>query len=195
MSKENKPKLHRKDILIGEGKIDVKCILIDNKAINITPVVTASIDSYITHDDCSDCGTEFEKRYTYQRKCNLCLMLDKVEKYNNLELVEWDGETPLAIYDDDVYFFDYESIEEYCEENEVIMSELMLVVCNKSTFRTLDYDYFMDDTHEDWEPSTEFETKVKEFNEWLEQQDTNTYFPTNKRVTIFQGSEDTNDIS
>lgn len=192
MRKENKPKLHRKDIEIKKGKIEVDCIVIEGKTINLTPVPHSDISNYATHDDCADCGTEFEKRYTYQRKCGSCLMRDKIEKYNSFTLVEWDGETPLAIYDDDIYFFSYEEIEEYCEENEVIMSDLMLVLCNKSTFRTLDYDYFMDDTHEDWEPSTEFETKVKDFNEWLEQQNTHTYFPTNKRVTIFQGSEDTN---
>lgn len=190
-----KTKLHRKDIEIKKGKIEVDCIVIDGKTINLTPVPHRDISNFITHDDCADCGIEFKKEYTYQYKCESCLFKAKVDKYNSLELVEWDGETPLCIYDDDTYFFDYESIEEYCDEREITMSGLMLVLCEKSNFNHIEFDYWADDIHEDWEPSDEFVKKVKEFNDFLEIESTNTWFASKKRVKIFKESEGIDDIS
>lgn len=46
------------------------------------------------------------------------------------------------------------------------------------------YDLYEDVTHEDWEPSKELEEKVKEFNEFLRTERTNTYFPIKKRIKL-----------
>ncbi|MCS4164421.1 hypothetical protein [Sphingobacterium sp. BIGb0116] len=179
-----KAKVTRKDLEIKKGTIEVDFIIVDGKTVNLTPVNYQSIEKYITHEECIDCGTEFAKRFSYDRKCSVCQSLDEIVKYNELPLVEWDGESALALYNDDLYFFDYESIEQYCEEHETEISSLLLVVCERSYFGHIDYEHFADNVHEDWEPSTEMKAKLEEFNKFLDSQSTETWFPSKKRVDL-----------
>ncbi|MGJ1359478.1 hypothetical protein ACR79K_22520 [Sphingobacterium siyangense] len=179
-----KVKVTRKDLEIKKGTIEVDCIVVDGKNINLTPVNYQSIEKFITHEDCCNCGREFKKGNTYDIKCYTCRSLDSIEKFNQLQLVEWDGETPLYLWDLDVYFFDYESIEDYCFENETEISELRLVLCEKSHFSYVDYEDFAQEVHEDWEPSKEMKDKLEEFNKFLESQSTDTWFPSKKRVDL-----------
>ena len=182
-----KTKLTRKDLKIVEGKINVKTLLLGDKKINLTPVPHAVVENYITHENCS-CGVEFEKRYTYQKLCAKCESKKIQESYYSLELVEWDEKTPLYEYDStDKYIFGLESIIDYAEELEIKIEDLNLVLCERSNFSAISLDTITGDgelVYEDWEPSKEFEEKLKEFNDWLTNQSTSTWFPTNKRVTI-----------
>lgn len=179
-----KKKVTRKDLEILKAKTDVECIIIDNKVINLTIVPHQSIENYITHDNCSECGIEFEKHFTYAKLCGQCSWQAKCKKYEALELVEWDNKTPLCIFDDDTYFFDEEGILTYCEDNDIKPSRLMLVLSKTTNFSTIDFDQWCDEVHEDWEPSSEFFQKLKEFNEFLQNESTNTWWATNKRVDI-----------
>ncbi len=179
-----KKKVTRKDLPIQKGKIEIEFIEVDGKKINLTIVPHQSIEQYITHDDCMDCGIEFKKHFTYAKRCESCAWKEKCKKYQALELVEWDFEAPLCIFDDDTYFFDADDILIYCDDHDIKPSELMLVVCGTSNFSTIDNDHWCDELHEDWEPSAAFEKKLKEFNEFLEKESTNTYWPTNKRVDL-----------
>lgn len=179
-------KITEKDLEIVDATIKIKAVIIDGKTINLTPMNCSHIENHITHKIC-DCGEEFEKKYTYQKLCANCESKRNSEKYNNLKLVEWDETTPLSLYEDDKYFFDEESIVEYCDENEVELADLKLVLCSKTSFSPVELDYICQDgevVHEDWEPSKEFEDKLKEFNNWLVKTDTNTWIPTNFRVNL-----------
>lgn len=181
---ENK-KVTRKDLTVVKGKIEVDTLLIDNKKINLTPVPNGIIETYITHRDCEDCGVEFEKQYTYDRFCIECSSRIRKSKYFKLDLVEWNEEDALCIYNDDVYFFNVEDISEYCKDNKLELKDVHLVACYPTSFSPIDWETIeQDQTHEDWEPSDEFKAKVNEFNKWLTQQSTNTWMATNKRVDI-----------
>lgn len=177
-------KFTRKDLPIQKGKIEIDFIEVDGRKINLTIVPHQSIEQFITHDNCMDCGAEFEKRFTYNKRCESCTLKEEYKKYQSLELVEWNGEDALCIFNDDTYFFDEDDILIYCEDRDIKPSELMLVVCKTSNFSTIDFDQWCDEVHEDWEPSSDFQKKLKEFNDFLEKESTNTWFPTNKRVTI-----------
>ncbi|MGJ1193845.1 hypothetical protein ACR788_21760 [Sphingobacterium siyangense] len=179
-----KAKVTRKDLEIKNGTIEVDFIIVDGKTVNLTPVHYQSIEKYITHDDCSKCGREFKKDYSSDTICFNCRHIDNIEKFNNFQLVEWDGETPLYLWDLDTYFFDYESMEDYCFENETEISELRLVLCEKSHFNYVDYEDFAQEVHEDWEPSKELKNKLDEFNKFLESQSTDSWFPSKKRVDL-----------
>src|SRR5690606_36148732 len=48
----------------------------------------------------------------------------------------------------------------------------------------IDFDYWCDEVHEDWEPSSEFTKQLKDFNEFLKNESTNTWWATNKRVDV-----------
>lgn len=179
-----KKKVTRKDLPIQKGKIEIDFIVVDGKKINLTIIPHQSIEQFVTHDNCIGCGIEFEKIFTYAKRCESCSWKEKVKKYKSLELVKWDYEKPLCIYDDDTYFFDADDIMIYCEDNEIKPSDLMLVICNTSNFSTIDFEHWCDEVHEDWEPSAEFTKKLKEFNEFLQKESTNTWWATNKRVDV-----------
>lgn len=182
-----KKKVTRQDLTVVKGKILVETLVVDGKKINLTPVPHQSIEQFITHEDCEDCGIEFEKQYTYDRFCRSCAYKIRKEKYLKLDLVEWNGEDALNIYNDDTYFSDLEEIMEYCDENEIELKDLQLVTTYKTTFSPIDWETIeQDQTHEDWQPSDEFKTKVNEFNKWLTSQSTNTWMPTNKRIDIVE---------
>lgn len=180
-----KKKITRKDLTVVKGSIKVDTLLFEGKKINLTPVPHGNIELYITHVDCEQCGTEFEKQYTYDRFCIDCANKIREDKYLKLDLVEWNGKDVLNIYNDDKYFFDTDEIEEYCEENDIESKDLRLVTCYKTSFSPIDWETIeKEQTHEDWEPSDEFVFKVDEFNKWLTSQSTNTWMPTNKRIDI-----------
>ncbi len=178
-------KITREDLEIKKGTIEVDCIVVDGKTINLTPVIHESIHKYITYANCSACGKEFKKDYSYDNQCSQCRVGSEWKRYNELNLVEWDGETPLCIFNDDTYFFSMDEILDYLEDGEGIeISDLMLCVCERSTFREVDFDYFIDEVHEDWEPSDEMKKKLEEFNDFLRSEPTNTWFQGKQRVTL-----------
>ncbi|GGH24779.1 hypothetical protein FAZ19_16180 [Sphingobacterium alkalisoli] len=193
--KEVKKKVTKQDIEIKKGTVEVDVFIVDGQPKILNPIpVFERIDKFLTHINCTRCGKEFEKEYEHSKRCSACIIADTLEKYNKFPLIEWDGKTPLCLYDDEVFFFDYSEIEEYCDDNEVEMSELMLVECVKSTFNTIDIEQISQDVvHEDWDPSNELETKLYEFNDFLQNHSTNTWFPGDRRVTLQKEKEVRND--
>lgn len=116
-----------------------------------------------THKKC-DCGNIHEKGRT---KCNACIAKSQREKYNNLPFEEWDGLTPLVLFRDDQYFFDEDSIEEYCEENNVKFEDLMLVICEPNNYYQINSDYWEDILPEDDNIDPKLEEKLKELNKFI----------------------------
>ncbi|WP_343320256.1 hypothetical protein [Sphingobacterium multivorum] len=137
--------------------------------------------SNCTHTKCS-CGNIIISR-SYS-DCQSCRETKWALKYDSYPIVKWDGETPLAIFNDDVYFFSLDDILSYCEDNALNVEDLKLVLCQESNFREIDLEYFADETHEDWEPSKNLKERIKEFNEFIRSESTNTWFPLNVRVII-----------
>lgn len=98
-----------------------------------------------THLLCS-CGSEMTKTYTL---CNTCREKAATERFNAMPFQEWDGETPLCIFDDDTYLFDESEIEMYCEGNNIEANDLQLVICAPQYAWEIDDDYFSDILPED----------------------------------------------
>lgn len=179
-------KVRREDITETEGTIKVKCFAVNGALFEM--IRHDSIDSHITHEDCKHCGTEFKKPFTYSTVCPQCLGKEINEKYLALNLVEWDGESMLYDQSSDKYFSDLEEITEWCEEEEIKLDSLQLLVCTKSSFTHIDWEHITNDfqeVYEDWQAPKEMEDKIAEFNKWLDSQSTGTWFPSNKRVNPF----------
>lgn len=99
-----------------------------------------------THDRC-ECGAVIPKS---RIKCDDCRAKDVRARYENLERKEWDGVAPLALYDDDTYFFSEGDLEDYCDEHDCKVEDLMLVFCDPQYGRKLDIaDYLCDQLPED----------------------------------------------
>jgi len=137
-----------------------------------------------THLKCK-CGNIYKKK-SYCQPCS-----DKRSKENfiKLEAVHWDGESPICIRCDDKFFYDMEDVLEYCENEEIEISELELMACEKQlniseiNIDELNEEYSNGDfgvTH--YHP--EIAKKVEELNELIRNTEPVIWFQTNKRILI-----------
>lgn len=101
-----------------------------------------------THRKCDTCENVVDKGRIY---CDSCTHKRTLARYEALPTKEWDGETPLCCFDDDRYFFDWDSVEEYCEDNECSVDDLLLVICDPVKPRHFDGSLFEDYLAEDCE--------------------------------------------
>lgn len=99
--------------------------------------------------NCDTCGQPKPKNSW----CKPCHRKSRDEKYEKMPQVEWDGETPLCMYDNDEFFFDADSIAEYiAEDPERTLEGLQLVLCEQCKPRSFEAnDYWSDDLGEDGE--------------------------------------------
>jgi hypothetical protein len=97
-----------------------------------------------THVVC-ECGKPTEKGWI---KCKDCRNKIDDDLFASYEKKEWDEETPLTLFRGDEYFFDRESLEEFCEEHETTPDKLQLVLCKPNYARQIASDFY-DDLPED----------------------------------------------
>ncbi|UXY09028.1 BREX-1 system adenine-specific DNA-methyltransferase PglX [Kosakonia sp. ML.JS2a] len=60
--------------------------------------------------------------------CEICHQEARQKTFDEMEKQVWKGE-PLVIFDDDMYFFDISDLVDYCEEHNLLPSEIRLVIC------------------------------------------------------------------
>lgn len=182
MKTEEKVKVHMREILEQEIQEPRKVFVIGDRKYYADKTTKERLS---THDDCQKCNIEFEKEWTYSKYCNSCQSEIEQESYNQLELVEWDGKTPLANLDGDIYFFDEDDILSYCEDHDCQPSDLRLVLCKKTHFSEVDvYEQQIENVHENWEPDAELVKLTDALNEYLRTASTNTWIGDNKRVDV-----------
>ncbi|MCW7764474.1 hypothetical protein [Photorhabdus luminescens] len=64
-----------------------------------------------------------------------------IEKmYAEMPRQKWDGITPIAIFDDDQYFYYLDELLDFCYSNEVQPQDLKLVLCQPVYPKKLDFD-------------------------------------------------------
>jgi len=77
-------------------------------------------------------------------KCKKCRELSNTERYDNLPFKEWDEITPVYSEMGNEYFFDIDSIDEYCDEYGFHPKDLQLVLCKPQYFTTIESDHWCD---------------------------------------------------
>ncbi|MGM8922553.1 hypothetical protein ACS6O0_06695 [Enterobacter hormaechei subsp. steigerwaltii] len=80
-----------------------------------------------THRKCKNKPGEHPIHSTHGY-CEECHRESRQAKFATFEREVWAGE-PLVIFDDDQYFFDAESLADYCYEHSLLPSELQLMIC------------------------------------------------------------------
>lgn len=136
-----------------------------------------------THKRCAECNENIiPKNYAW---CKNCGEKKLKEKYDALPKKEWDGETPLVLYNEnDVYFYTFDEIQEYCQENNISIDSLLLVWTEPYIYPEIDmYDYkgglpFDDDLPE------ELVCLINAFNLSVKEIDSHMYIATNIAVTL-----------
>jgi len=115
-----------------------------------------------THRKCEQCEAVVDKSRII---CGACHNKAMNAKYAALEAKEWDGDTPLALFDDDTYFFDWESVEDYCDTHDCKIEDLQLVICTPVKPALLSADeMFCDFLPEDGESPDEVKDAVEAVN-------------------------------
>ena len=114
-----------------------------------------------THRKCQYCGKPTVKHLI---ACESCRDKKDKELFATLPVVEWKDGTPVNIYKTDKYFFDYDALSAYCEENEIDLSDLMLAACEPMELRTLNSDFFADCLADEQELPEEIQKAIDEFN-------------------------------
>ena len=101
-----------------------------------------------THIICPDCGKPTPKGYL---RCSICREKSAIERYEQMERKEWDGETPLYSESADEYFFSEDELLDYLESYGETKQALRLIICEPIYLRQVDTDYFCDELADDGE--------------------------------------------
>jgi len=120
-----------------------------------------------THVACSDCEKPTPKGYT---TCSACREKKAEARYEKLERAEWDENGALYSEVADRYFWSWEEVADYMEEeNERTLEpvSLRLVICEPVYLRPVDDDRWHDDLPEDGELPDDVAKALAEFNEVL----------------------------
>lgn len=89
-----------------------------------------------THRKCKNKPDEHPVHSTHSY-CEECHRESRQAKFAEMERAVWAGE-PLVIFDDDQYFFDIESLADYCWDSSLLPSELQLIICEPNYPREFD---------------------------------------------------------
>lgn len=135
----------------------------------------SAIDHVITNKKC-ECGNLMNK---YNSKCYNCLNVDRKEenekKYIRKPFQEWDGETPLCLYNDDKFFFSEDEVFDYLVENNLTQGEIQLCICSPNNPPQIDYYVFCEDIMPEnvddiRDLAPEIMKKIDELNEFIKTQ-------------------------
>jgi hypothetical protein len=131
-----------------------------------------------THLKCA-CGKEHSKHYTC---CDDCRKVHTRERYEKLQLVEWDGVTPITTFDDDKYFFSEDDLLDYIYNENVDQEDLMLVLCKPNYAENLEIDRWEDDLPEDSEGPDWLIEAIDAFNKAIKDKGPLSWGASNKRI-------------
>ena len=128
-----------------------------------------------THKNCDTCGG-LVRINSY---CRPCYDAMRDEKFKSFEIKEWDGQTPLNIWGEDVFFFCEEDLEDYCIDNDITPDQLQLVFCIGKNINTIDEGQLLDSLHEDAELPKDVSDALDRLNKAILAAGPQTYFPGN----------------
>ena len=138
-----------------------------------------------THKKC-ECGGAAPKGWSY---CEKCTDKKSQEKFDKLEQIDWDGKSIMCLRNDDKFFSSMEEVYEYCEDNDVRLKTLQLMLCEKEVHISevnldeLNEEYCTEDESlSDFHP--ELAAKCEELNEMIRKTEPKIWFQTDKRIKI-----------
>ncbi len=118
-----------------------------------------------THRPCESCGISIKKGYI---RCPDCQKKREREQYEKLPKQEWDGQTPLVIFNSDRYFWSLEEAEDWAEEQGISLKDLPLVFCDPIYYVEIDpQDYYESDLPDDQEVAPEIQQAFDRLNETI----------------------------
>lgn len=140
-----------------------------------------------THKHCDN--NEDHAAYRSNSYCELCATAKRIEVFNAMPVVEWGGDTPLNLFDTDLYFYESGQILDHCDEYGLDPAGLQLVLCEPNHMHTIDADdHWADVFEEDALLPSEVERALNELNAAIEEHGKSvSWSPGNKRVIYGRG--------
>ena len=113
-----------------------------------------------THKYC-ECGQIMRKHYT---RCESCQERRANEWYVSLEKRRWDYDGPVYSDSADIYFSDWDDLENYCEEHDTSPEELRLLTCKPIDPPIITESYFDDELSDGEDLPAEIKAAIGEVN-------------------------------
>ena len=101
-----------------------------------------------THVRCTDCGAVIPKSRT---KCEDCYGKQRIALFNSFPVEKWDGETPVALFDKDRFFFGESLLDFLLDSDPAGDSDLRICKCKPGFLGLVTSDNWADDLPEDGE--------------------------------------------
>ncbi len=114
-----------------------------------------------THRPCEDCGEPAPKSWLVCKKCRI---LRDETRYNAMPKEEWNEKGMLYSDAHDKYFSSWDGIEYYCEDEEIGIDKLRLIICEPNYLPLLADDYGCDELAEDGELPDDAIQAIEDFN-------------------------------
>lgn len=133
-----------------------------------------------THMTCA-CGQVYAKDGAV--RCRSCQATHERDRYYVLEMVEWDGTTPVVTDDDDHYFFSEDEVLDYLADQEE-GAEIRLVLCKPGRLSYVSEDNWADDLPEDGELPAEVQKALEALNEAIKNAPTVCWWPGKQRINM-----------
>lgn len=112
-----------------------------------------------------ECGGRREKPYTH---CKDCRDRRAAERWAAKDAVEWDGTWPLAVWDDDAFFFDEDDLECYLDSRwgGELDDALQLTTCRPDNGRHFEMNEYLQDSLPD-DSTVDADDIDKTVNDWI----------------------------
>lgn len=134
-----------------------------------------------THVACEDCGEPTERGWLV---CPKCKEIRDIKRYDAMPKVEWDGKGGLYSESCDRYFWSWDEVENYCEEEDTEISQLRLVICEPQYLHLIDPDDFCDELAEDGELPDTIIKAIDDFNKVIKDEPPVSWYPGKKAVLL-----------
>lgn len=131
-----------------------------------------------------ECGGRVEPHWAC---CKDCRRKQRDASWAALPRVEWDGETPLCVWDDDRYFFSQDDVVYYAEslmDKGVDPLSIRLVLCEPAAPPNFDMtDFLQDVLPDDSDAPAGYEAVEKTVNDWIKSKSPLSWFASDKAVS------------
>ncbi len=133
-------------------------------------------------DQPCECGGRIHGSYV---RCQACQDKARDEQWAKIPKVEWDGESPVCVFDDDKYFFGgAEEVLYWLDDREIKVEDARLVICEQASLREFEIcEFLSDDLPEDGADFSGADID-KIVNDWIAANVRPLWYPTGNAVSV-----------
>jgi RNA polymerase subunit RPABC4/transcription elongation factor Spt4 len=131
---------------------------------------------------CKKCDGRIDDSYTV---CRSCRDAEKHARWGKYQAVDWDGVTPLCVYDSDKFLFSADDLASWLDDRgEIPLDDVRLVLCQRVEYREFEVSDFISDSLPDNYDYELDDQKINDaVNDWIRDNAPASWTPSNVRVS------------